>query len=247
MKKLILNVKMNKQENSSPSGRILEENGTTQEPVRNDDKKETKRQNLLLMLFTVNSGFLYLSRILCYGYFNGSIRMLEKQFGFTTTQTGFLTSVDNFLAIVVQVFGGYIGDKVHKTRLIGMCNLTACLSALLTVVPYFVFMDFDPLKLSLKNFENKTEKSVDVLCSPELNQTDNCREDPGKVVGLSNQVAFDIFAVARFILGFAGVSSNITMAYISNNAKPNKASWYIGINFYFSIYCWVFKNNKTTE
>ena len=162
--------------------------------------------------------------------------MLEKQFGFTTTQTGFLTSVDNFLSIVVQVFGGYIGDKVHKTRLIGICHLMACLSTLLTVLPYFVFMDFDPLKISLKNFPNKTEKFVDVLCSPELNQTDNCREDPGKVVGLSNQKAFNIFVIGRFILGFAGVAGNISMAYISNNAKPNKASWYIGrpILFYLA-------------
>ena len=222
---------MNKQENST-SGSINEESNTAPDVVRNGDKKEMKTQNLLLMLFTVNAGVLYLFRILCYGYFNGSIRMLEKQFGFTTTQTGFLTSVDNILAILVQLFGGYIGDKVHKTRLIGICNLTACLSALLTVVPYFVFMHFDPLKISLQNFQNNTEKSVDVLCSPELNQTHSCSEDPSKSIGLSNQVAFDIFAVARFILGFAGVSSNICMAYISNNAKPNKASWYIGMRFY---------------
>ena len=115
-------LKMNKQENST-SGSIHEESNTARDVVRNDDKKEMKRQNLLL-LFTVNAGVLF--RILCYGYFNGSIRMLEKQFGFTTTQTGFLTSVDNILAILVQLFGGYIGDKVHKTRLIGICNLTAC-------------------------------------------------------------------------------------------------------------------------
>ena len=226
----------NLENKTSPPEGMQEKNGITPPSLKKDAKRKRKRQNLLLMLFTANASMLYFLRMITHVYFGGSIRMLEKQFGFTTTQTGFLTSVDNFLSIVVQVFGGYIGDKVHKTRLIGICHLMACLSTLLTVLPYFVFMDFDPLKISLKNFPNKTEKFVDVLCSPELNQTDNCREDPGKVVGLSNQKAFNIFVIGRFILGFAGVAGNISMAYISNNAKPNKASWYIGrpILFYLA-------------
>ena len=111
-------------------------NGRQNAKSRNNSKDLRIRNGIIL--FTTLTCFLNFFRIIGHVHYSGSKRMLERHFGFTTTETGFLQSVDNIIGIVGYLIGGYLGDKVHKARLIAVCSLISSLSILSTSLPYFL-------------------------------------------------------------------------------------------------------------
>ena len=208
-------------------------NGRQNAESRNNSKDLRMRNGIIL--FTTLTCFLNFFRIIGHVHYSGSKRMLERHFGFTTTETGFLQSVDNIIGIVGYLIGGYLGDKVHKARLIAVCSLISSLSILSTSLPYFLTSGLNDhhMDYTFVNSSNGTPTHADVLCKANSSLAHTCADTSPETHFKSNIKAFNIFAVSRFLLGIGGIQNNIAIAYVTENTDPAAASVYIGkfLNF----------------
>ena len=158
---------------------------------------------VFILLITVRIGQMYL---------NGSIRMLEKQFGFTSAQTGFIAATDNISAIPMVLVIGYLGDRLNKARILAVCGILTALANFMACLPYLTTLD-NNYKV-LFNDSNSTEE--DILCGAAHSKCVISTES----LDAYNRNAFVIIVISRLVHGVGGVSiSNLGIAYISSNAK----------------------------
>ena len=77
-------------------------------------------------------------------FVNLSLPSLEKQFSFSSKQTGLIAASNEISAIIFVPFISFYGGFRHKARWIGFGGLVTALGLILYAVPYFVTDNYRP-------------------------------------------------------------------------------------------------------
>jgi len=170
-------------------------------------------------------------------YIGSQITTLERQFGFTSFQSGVLLSCNDAGFLLVTLLISYQATRIHIPRALGVSTILYGLGGILCSFAYFFMPDKDVLS-DVKNtshVQQKTKMSDLHLCNNIGNRTSyldqQCQQD-GSVVGSST--SFTI--VAMFIIAFGmilqGVGKSPRMPFISyyidENVDKTKTSMYLG-------------------
>ena len=164
----------------------------------------------------------------------GSLRMMERQFGLTATDTGLFYTVENIMALCMILILGYLGDNYNIPRMLGICSLVAGVSYILPALPYFLNMKVSGTNQNLTVITNITTGGPpDIVCHLGQLNTTGCQiEDEDDVI--SNRQAYYIIVISRLLLGLGFNSQpNLGAAYIVGNTKQQ--SMHIGTNHYVYI------------
>ena len=164
-------------------------------------------------------------------YLIASLRMLEKQYGFTATQTSLLLSIDNVTSLVMILVVGYLGDRYSKPRILAVCYLTTAVGVGIEAMPYFLYKgNIESMFNTGIVFSNMTNvRRGDILCNPESVNT-SCTDLPSEEkLPEDNEHAYYVLVAARLLVGI-GIAPRValSMTYIYENTPKNKASMYIG-------------------
>jgi len=116
-------------------------------PISNDatDSRDTtmesgrRRWRCSVPLFTANVSCVVLFWMIGYAYTTGVLRTLERRFGLSSSQSGFVQSSNDIMHVSVVVFVGYFGLRGNKPRLICVTTAMAAVGNLLMSLPHFVF------------------------------------------------------------------------------------------------------------
>ncbi|XP_060594364.1 solute carrier organic anion transporter family member 2B1-like, partial [Ruditapes philippinarum] len=71
-------------------------------------------------------------------YINSQVTMLEKQFGFSSAETGFLMSCNDIGFLSCIIFCGFIARKVHIPRGLGISTILYGICGIMCSLPYFI-------------------------------------------------------------------------------------------------------------
>jgi len=69
-------------------------------------------------------------------YVNSQISTLERQFGFSSTQSGLIMSANELGFLTISLIGGYFAPRIHIPRLLALSTVLYGVSALLCIIPY---------------------------------------------------------------------------------------------------------------
>ena len=160
-------------------------------------------------------------------YFAGSIRMFEKQFGLSSSQTGVLLGVDNVSGLVMVLVLGYFGDVLNKAKMIAWCTLLSGIFTALMSLPHFISLGHKLLEHNT-SVNNQTSME-DIMCNYQIENKTDCSKKNMEARVMYGQMAFWIFLLLRLLLGISGTSHfNLVLAYIQDNAPKNQSSVLIG-------------------
>ena len=164
-------------------------------------------------------------------YLIASLRMLEKQYGFTATQTSLLLSIDNVTSLVMILIVGYLGDRYSKPRILAACYLTTAVGVVIEAMPYFLYKGNSESMFNTGiAFGNMTNmRRRDILCNPESVNI-SCTDLPSEEkLPKDNEHAYYVLIAARLLVGI-GIAPRValSMTYIYENTPKTKASMYIG-------------------
>ena len=95
-------------------------------------------------IFIANIFFLNLARTALRAYLGGTIRTIERRFGFDSTSSGVILGLMDVMHIVLVLFLGYFGRTSHKPRLIGITSIFPAITGLLMAAPYFLLPNAQP-------------------------------------------------------------------------------------------------------
>ena len=176
-------------------------------------------------------------------YYLGSIRMFEKQFGFTSTESAFLQTSTQYSGIVMFLVLGYLADHINKARMIAVCSLVTSICAILLALPYFTTLNKREHHHNVTHNHSVNLEQVDILCNPSSSNASKCDNfDREQTINLneSGTIAFYIFFIVRLILGAVTTPhENLVMAFVHENAQPSRSSMYLGRyfdTFYFILF-----------
>ncbi|KAL3856591.1 hypothetical protein ACJMK2_011326 [Sinanodonta woodiana] len=180
-------------------------------------------------------------------YIASQITTLEKQFGLSSTQTGFILSCNDIGYLSTTLIASYLAQKVHIPRVLAASTVFYGISGIICSLAYFISKD------SLKIPEIEVSSSVNVsggdqisqyytnnptfeapMCSIEELLPENCTTHVSKhTIGLPNE--YSILAVALIgggmILQGVGKAPRYSMVstYIDDNVKRTQTPLYVGI------------------
>ncbi|WAR16347.1 SO1C1-like protein, partial [Mya arenaria] len=158
------------------------------------------------------------------------VSMLEKQFGFSSAETGFLMSCNDIGYLLCVVFAGYIARKVHIPRGLGTSTIFFGVCGLMCALPYFIsdrstyaLSDRQPMpdsNISVKSVVSSSSKVPLCLNSSGVGHYDaRCDAQSStaeRTAGLQElyikKVAFTLIAVGMF---FQGVGKSCRMPFVS--------------------------------
>ncbi|CAG2173637.1 unnamed protein product, partial [Oppiella nova] len=74
-----------------------------------------------------------------YTYMIASITTLEKRFAFGSKISGLILMTDNAMQLVANPLFGYLANRVHRPRVIALCQLMVVVGCYLAALPYFLY------------------------------------------------------------------------------------------------------------
>ncbi|CAC5397627.1 KRAB [Mytilus coruscus] len=186
-------------------------------------------------------------------YIASQITTLEKQFGLTSTQSGFLLSCNDIGYLAVTLFVSYFAEKVHPPRVLSFSTMLFGAAGLICAIPYFISpMHSKTLLAKTSNFSKSSNSFAMGMLSGQLCQASsafmqsnsemNCSSNTNSQtsIGLANDftpVAMAIIAIGMIVQGIAkSPRQAFVTTYIDNNVDKTKTAVYVGGITAFAIF-----------
>ena len=186
-------------------------------------------------MFTLNSCLISLCSVGAISCFAASTRMVEKQFGFTSTQTSLIMVGDEISGFAALIFG-YLGGKFHKPRFLGVMVVLMGLSYLILTIPYYVSAASSGRVIGMTSENNTTSthltKLPDIVCRKSTDNSSCLIHESNNTSkpSLNNQNMFYIFLFGKLLVGaFSGITWAMPFVYLNENCETSKATFFGGM------------------
>ncbi|XP_062617844.1 solute carrier organic anion transporter family member 4A1-like [Saccostrea cucullata] len=159
------------------------------------------------------------------GVVNVIIPALEKRYSLSSKRSAIIASANDFGAFIFFIFVGYIGERVHKPKLMAAGVLVMSLGSFLFLLPHFIGEKYHFILSDSNARNNKTE----AVC--------NLNSESTQCEAKDTQTSSYTEYYAMFILGqmFHGIGAvpmfTIALAYIDENCKQKMTSLYVSLTF----------------
>jgi MFS family permease len=187
--------------------------------------------------FVVFFGILSLISWSFYTVTVSQISNIEKAFGLSSSETGWMLTVWELGYMICTVFASYFGQRAHLPRVIGAVTIVCGLSGFIFALPHFVaFSESKVTENGSFNSTSRTDDSDVVLCnhysesSDSLSNQHDSAPSPGHSVKSSGKtIAYVLFNLGMIIQGAAKAPCYPYSAqYVDDNVDKKKTGFYIG-------------------
>ena len=174
-------------------------------------------------------------------YVPSQITTLERYFGFSSAQSGFILSCNDIGFLVLTLFISNYATRVHRPRVLAMTTLFFGVSGLICTLAYFTSPTFmTEGKGILTSDKNKIDENETQLISHyqggQLCTAYNVTKCGAELTNLKvgaptgfTKIALMIFAVGMILQGIAkSPRQPFVTTYIDDNVKPTKTALYLG-------------------
>ena len=173
--------------------------------------------------------FFYIVTLAIYGVLAHNVaiaRTLERRFGFSSFQVGFISSFNDIINLILVLFVGYFGGKFSKPRMLGIMCLIGSIGCMLFALPYALYPRDLEEELELRDVDDNDKW----VCAAENNETVQNTDST-----VSNR-AYGIMLFSSALLGFGNSGLSIlSVGYIDDNLPRNAAAFYIGMYKYLDF------------
>lgn len=175
-------------------------------------------------------------------YMSSQITTLEKQFGFTSAQSGFLMSCNDIGFLLTTIFVANLARSLHIPRSLFVSTFCFGLSGVFCSLAYFlspVANTDQPIPANMSS-QNTFFNTGDQLCSfANKSSEGGCDPNLAKIGAPTKftSIAIVIIAVGMIIQGFGKAPRQpFIITYIDDNVPKQKTACFIGVIMAISIF-----------
>lgn len=167
-------------------------------------------------------------------YMSSQITTLEKQFGFTSAQSGFLMSCNDIGFLLTTIFVANLARTLHIPRSLFVSTFCFGLSGVFCSLAYFLspVANTDQPITSNMSSQNTFFNSDDQMCSfANKSSEEGCDPNLAKIGAPTKftSIAIAIIAVGMIIQGFGKAPRQpFIITYIDDNVPKQKTACFIG-------------------
>ncbi|XP_059146312.1 solute carrier organic anion transporter family member 1B2-like [Physella acuta] len=166
------------------------------------------------------------------------ITTLERQFGFSSSQTGIIVSANDVGFLVCVLFVSYSASRVHIPRALGLSTVIFGVSGLICALPHFIFGVQHKILRPDNNGTTHNTSDFGALCSVNVT-SELCENDTDSRSSISSHVAPVSLVIIVIGMAMQGIGksprSSLTVKYIDDNGKRSNTGLNIGVIITTSI------------
>ena len=194
-----------------------------------------------IKIFTINASAVLLFCAAFWKYQSGIVRVLERRFDLTSTQSGFLSTVVDIVQVLTGNIIGYMGGRMHKPRLITCICILTSVGVFMNALPYFIY---GPRSLRKSDsvindnrssiFRSETQNFQSDLCqpreTPSIDAPADRLEAPVNAYDMGEGYTSYIIFIIACVIGAPSSSAVLILLtpYVYENTSRGDASLYIG-------------------
>ncbi|CAG5123500.1 unnamed protein product, partial [Candidula unifasciata] len=197
-------------------------------------------------VFSVLYGFASLMTQTLTHYVNSQVTTLERQFGFSSYQTGIIMAANDIGYLACVLFAAYLAPRTHIPRSLGIAVIIYGISGISCSLPHFLFgasVNKDPTTDNSNSTESNFSKQAAVvgsLCDIFNISGDPCGIDTAKTVkdtgATSDKTSLIIIVIGMALQGFGKAPrSSFAITYVDDNTARVNTGFYAGIMASMSI------------
>ena len=178
-----------------------------------------------IKVFVVIYALLFMIRGSFRQYFSSILEHIQRHFTLSMSELEFLVGVEKIGFVIIIIFSGYYGNKMHKPVSILIGALFCACGVILCSVPYFIEMSTEP-----RNITEATLYYKAGLCQIGTNESTTSKTQCEAFVHHPDATqAFSIIATGNFLVGI-GSAFLIALGfiYIEETAPKDTAPLYYG-------------------
>ncbi|XP_071101395.1 solute carrier organic anion transporter family member 2A1-like [Haliotis cracherodii] len=167
-------------------------------------------------------------------YVNSQVTTLEKQFGLSSSETGFLMASNDIGYITVGIFISYFAPRVHIPRFLAVFTVLFGISGIVCSLPHFLYgVEQNIGESQSENNTAMRNNFIGQLCV-KSNQSGNDLCDSNETGGSKPRdhatAAVAIIAVGMIVQGIAKAPRHpFLVTYVDDNVVRTKTGYYVGI------------------
>lgn len=166
------------------------------------------------------------------------ISTIEKAFGLSSSESGWMLTTWELGYVICTVFASYFGQRVHLPRAIGIVTIVCGLSGFIFALPHFVaFSESNiPDNENITATSTKNEDDVTLCTFDEPSSNSSSKDDSDStslghsVKGSAKTIAYVLFNIANIVQGAAKAPCYPYSAqYVDDNVDKQKTGFYVGM------------------
>ncbi|XP_053392350.1 solute carrier organic anion transporter family member 2A1-like [Mercenaria mercenaria] len=173
-------------------------------------------------------------------YIVSQVSTIEKQFGLSSTKTGYLMACNDIGYSVCILIASYFANRVHIPRMLCMSTILYGLSGILCSVPHFLFKpaplstDIDGIQIKINLPSLNLCKNSSEFETPAIQRTSNMsvllESAEIEADNTARDVTMALIAIGMIIQGI-GKAPRYPMLgqFLDDNTKENETGYYLGI------------------
>ncbi|CAG5129587.1 unnamed protein product [Candidula unifasciata] len=186
-------------------------------------------------VFAVLYGFAGLMTQTLTFYVNSQVTTLERQFGFSSYQTGIILAANDIGYLACVLFAAYLAPRTHIPRSLGIAVIIYGISGIACSLPHFMYgasANIDPTTDHTNSTESNFRKQAAVvgsLCDIFNNSGDTCGIDAA-ASEKEIQISLIIIVIGMALQGFGKAPrASFSIVYVDDNTSKVNTGFYAGI------------------
>ncbi|KAK6960438.1 hypothetical protein BgiMline_035645 [Biomphalaria glabrata] len=185
-----------------------------------------------MVCFTAFYGIAALLTSTLTSYVNSQVTTLERQFGFTSKQTGLIMAANDIGFLICVLFVSYSSTRVHIPRSLGIATVTFGISGLSCSLPHFIF----GARVHSETFANVTSNQSQMygdFCDASNSSSALCNRDLRRSGSWSSEhvatISLGIIVVGMMLQGFGKAPrASLVVTYVDDNTKRTNTGIFMG-------------------
>ncbi|XP_064116181.1 solute carrier organic anion transporter family member 74D-like isoform X2 [Macrobrachium nipponense] len=171
-----------------------------------------------------------------YTYSNATLSTVEKRFSLPSKVSGFTTTGNDLVQLLLSVHITYLAGKGHRPRWLAVGMLGATIGCCLAATPHFIFGEGDHVsshstQQSTMSVSAVNSKFHGLLCdSSNLSSSLSCNEESSQI-GTEQYTVVGVLLAAQMLAGFASMLYyTIGYSYLDEAVRKDKVPLFLAIS-----------------
>jgi MFS family permease len=196
------------------------------------DSFKIKNANIALAILCTCA---FWQNMLVGGANNAILTTIERAFYMKSIESALFLSCYDIGNILTSPFISYLGDRIHKPKIIGLSMIGLSIGSFIMTVPEFINFDFSTIVNTNEELNKSYSGSLICVAASNLSSINNSNSTfkPSKSSSSMNDMKY-VFYIANTINGISSVALyTIVISYIENIFEKDKVHMRQGI--YYAI------------